>query len=490
MLSVRSALTTNRLSVRSPPSDSRSLIPASCIQSRIHRRSLLVPTKAPRDKDTELDSDTKAAKPAIRNHIASAGREGDTDKSERAKLQFRRVASERQNPAFRKLILDRRPSNHATIRNLVALGESDAILRGTSSIRDHSAESKNMATRLQEASVAQVVRDVSSIRSIRRHASAAGRIVGLVPTMGALHEGHLDLVKEAGKECDEVVVSIYVNPTQFGANEDLSTYPRTMEEDLAKLKAVNRLMAVHPDIYKGRVTSIFNPTDDVMYPIGVAPSSHVAMHSSLTSVLEGSSRPNFFQGVSTVVTKLLNIVQPDKVYFGQKDIQQLIVVQRMINEFWLPTELRCIATRRHEDGLAMSSRNLYLGERRRAVALSLYEVLSKAAFRFDGGMTSRKYTLDMAREHADKLREAQLSLPPSQRARFEIDYLSLADPVYLKEVDEVDEAQGAVLSGAFIMLPLEEPQPGETLGLLDDTKQVRLLDNFLLGKAKDIGKQS
>ncbi|MCJ1447264.1 MAG: pantothenate synthase [Stictis urceolatum] len=306
--------------------------------------------------------------------------------------------------------------------------------------------------------------------------------------MGALHDGHLNLVRAAAKECDEVFVSVYVNPAQFGANEDLSSYPQTFEKDLAELQRLNtEFQNSAKDQFRGRVTQIFRPSTEAMYPVGLELGSYIAMNPTISQVLEGKSRPQFFQGVSTVVTKLLNIVQPDLVYLGQKDIQQLIVVQRMINEFHLPPQLRCIATRRHLDGLAMSSRNMYLGARRRAVATCLYKSLIAGYQRYLGHQMSREQILGETVNLAEGIRQNQMAKPSSQRVRFEIDYLSLADPTYLKEVDQVDENVGAILSGAMVMLPLEEPQPGEELGLGDDKRPVRLIDNFLLGAARDIG---
>jgi pantoate--beta-alanine ligase len=329
--------------------------------------------------------------------------------------------------------------------------------------------------------------DATSTRDWVAKRRIQDRRIGLVPTMGALHEGHLDLARRAAEECEDVVVSIYVNPTQFGVNEDLSSYPQSFRTDLQNLDALNTKLEAAKSKYVGRVRAIFNPHDSHMYPFGYDSQSRLMIDPKLTGRLEGASRPTFFQGVTTVVLKLLNIVQPDRVYFGQKDIQQLVVIQRMIDEFHIPTLLRAVPTTREPDGLALSSRNIYLGARRRKAAPSLRRILnagvaavSNFAGRDDG--MKRQQFLDAALSRAMELQQEQQALPPSERVRFELDYLSLAHPQTLAELDEVGP-EGAIASGALILLPLEEPQPGERLGLGDDAKPVRLIDNIVLGHA-------
>lgn len=320
---------------------------------------------------------------------------------------------------------------------------------------------------------------------------ADGRKVGLVPTMGALHQGHLDLVQRAAEECDDVIVSIYVNPTQFGPSEDLSSYPRPFVEDCAKLDNINRTLDIQKRDTFGRVRAVFNPHTLEMYPRGVESQSRLTIDPALTQRLEGAARPHFFEGVTTVVLKLLNIVQPHAVFFGQKDIQQLVVIRRMLDEFHIPVRLRAVRTRRESDGLAMSSRNIYLGERRRRVATALHKVLHagvQEVNKLDDPQGTRRSVpretvVDAMLAQAVKLQQEQQALPPSQRARFEIDYLSLADTRTLKDVDFVDPRYGAILCSAMVMLPLEEPQDGEVLGLGDDKREVRLIDNLLLQPA-------
>lgn len=210
----------------------------------------------------------------------------------------------------------------------------------------------------------EVCTDVASLRRARRQSLFQGQTLGFVPTMGALHEGHLSLVRQAAAENNHVCVSIYVNPTQFGVNEDLSSYPRTWNADLAKLDALCH--ELRRDASMGQITTVFAPKSSEMYP-NLPPSSEIEGHGSfvnispLSSILEGASRPVFFRGVATVVMKLLNIVQPERVYFGQKDIQQTYVVRRMVEDFHLDTLVRVGPTVREEDGLALAHAMFTLG---------------------------------------------------------------------------------------------------------------------------------
>lgn len=301
--------------------------------------------------------------------------------------------------------------------------------------------------------------------------------------MGALHEGHLSLVRQAAQENDDVFVSVYVNPTQFGVSEDLDSYPKTWDADVKMLQAVDRELASTPNA--GRVSAIFAPTTKTMYPT-LPPSSEIDGQGSfvvitpLDTLLEGTSRPVFFRGVATVCMKLFNILKPDRVYFGQKDVQQTLVIKRMVKDFHIDTQVRIGPTKREEDGLALSSRNVYLGERRRRVATVLSEALMRAEEQFKKGKRSRGDILWPANDVADQEARKQGELPPSRRARFEVDYISLADPDTLEEVEEVDESRGAILSGAIKMQPLEEPQEGEDCGLGGGKGTVRLIDNIVL----------
>lgn len=203
-------------------------------------------------------------------------------------------------------------------------------------------------------------------------ARSSKKLIGFVPTMGNLHEGHLTLVREAKKLCDVVVVSIFVNPIQFGAGEDFDSYPRTLEQD-------SRLLAdVGCDI-------IFAPTVEQMY--GTQPRLTNISVGQITDDLCGKSRPGHFDGVAVVVTKLFNIVQPDFAFFGQKDYQQLAVIRQLVQDLNMPLEVIGVPIVRAEDGLALSSRNGYLTEEQRAIAPTIYQSLKQAEQQLHEGQT-------------------------------------------------------------------------------------------------------
>lgn len=300
--------------------------------------------------------------------------------------------------------------------------------------------------------------------------------------MGALHEGHLSLVRQAAAENTDVFVSVYVNPTQFGVNEDLDSYPKTWEADMKMLDTLDQELAGKN---LGRISAVFAPTTKTMYPT-VPPDSNIPGVGSfvemrpLGQLLEGASRPVFFRGVATVCMKLFNICKPERVYFGQKDIQQTVVIRRLVKDFHLDTEVRIGPTERQADGLALSSRNVYLGARRRAVGIVLNQALKKAEAQYKDGKRKRGDILWPANAHADETLFQQEALEPGKRAKFEVDYISLSDPDTMEEVEEVDEAKGAILSGAIKMLPIEEPQESEELGVGEGKIPVRLIDNIVL----------
>ena len=203
---------------------------------------------------------------------------------------------------------------------------------------------------------------IDEVRSALEPARRAGRCIGLVPTMGALHEGHRSLMQAARAECDDLVVSIFVNPTQFGPGEDYQRYPRDEEADLAICREES-------------VDAVFLPTADDMYPAGDATRVTVG---KVTEGLCGPRRPGHFDGVATVVAKLFNIVQPHKSYFGQKDAQQAVVIRRMTRDLCWPMEIVVCPTVREPDGLALSSRNAYLTPEQRRQACVLYRALRLA----------------------------------------------------------------------------------------------------------------
>ncbi|PGH29906.1 pantoate-beta-alanine ligase [[Emmonsia] crescens] len=339
-----------------------------------------------------------------------------------------------------------------------------------------------------------VFRDVPALRQYRKQLLLSKRTVGLVPTMGALHDGHLSLIRQAAVENTDVFVSIFVNPTQFGVNEDLDKYPRTWEADIQKLKELDEELAREASragsltgtgSSQGRISAIFAPTNKVMYPT-LPPTSELDGYGSfviitpLATLLEGASRPVFFRGVATVCMKLFNIVTPDRVYFGQKDVQQTVVIKRMVKDLHVGTDVKLGPTVREEDGLAMSSRNVLLGARRRKVGLVLYKALKEAEKAYLSGKRDREEILGPANRLVESISREQEALPPSERARFELDYISLADVDSLEELQVVDGSRGAVLSGAVKMLPVDSPQPGEDCGKNGGDTPVRLIDNIII----------
>lgn len=300
--------------------------------------------------------------------------------------------------------------------------------------------------------------------------------------MGALHQGHLSLIRQAAEENSQVFVSIYVNPTQFGLNEDLEKYPKTFDTDLEKLHRLNEELGAR---HGHKITAVFAPTTKEMYPL-LPPTSELDGDGSfvtitpLGKILEGASRPVFFRGVATICMKLFNIVQPTRVYFGQKDAQQSVLIRRLIRDFHINTELRVLPTERDADGMAMSSRNVFLGSRRREAALALPEALKLAENQYLKGVRNRNEILEPSSHLLKSRTDAQGLLPQDERAQFEVDYISLADPDTMEEVEMVDERKGAILSAAIKMLPLDIVRTGEDRGLMDATNSpVRLIDNIM-----------
>jgi pantoate--beta-alanine ligase len=257
--------------------------------------------------------------------------------------------------------------------------------------------------------IPKVVATVAQLREELRAARRAGRKIGLVPTMGALHEGHLSLVRAAKAACDFTVVSIFVNPSQFGPNEDLTKYPRTLEADLALLAGCGTDLA-------------FVPTGDEVYRAGHATWVEVG---SVAEPLEGTCRPGHFRGVATVVLKLLNMVQPDVAYFGQKDYQQALVIRCMAADLDVPVTIRVCPIVREADGLAMSSRNRYLSPAARQRALVLWNSLQLAG----------RLVAEGGRDvHAIAARMREL-IETAEDAR--IDYVAIVDPETLRPVESI-----------------------------------------------------
>ncbi len=274
---------------------------------------------------------------------------------------------------------------------------------------------------------------VSAMQQLARETHAAGKTLGFVPTMGALHQGHLDLIKLAATKADVVVVSIFVNPTQFGPNEDFDRYPRALEADLELCEGAG---AHH----------VFLPTKDTIYPEGY---STYIEEQSVAAPLEGESRPAFFRGVTTVVAKLFNIVQPDIAVFGQKDAQQLAVVRKMVTDLHIPVEIVAGPTTRDTDGLALSSRNAYLTNSQREGARAIPQTLEKI-----------KAMVDAGERRAERLVAETTHLLADER-RIRVIYVAVVDPTTMKKQTDVEPGNSLLAVAAWL-------------------DQTRLIDNTLL----------
>jgi len=250
---------------------------------------------------------------------------------------------------------------------------------------------------------------VEGMREFSASERRANRSIAFVPTMGALHEGHLSLLRYGRKAADLLVISIYVNPTQFGPTEDLRSYPRDLDGDLARAKSAG-------------ADAVFLPSDDTIYPKGFQTFVEVG---ELSKPLCGLSRPGHFRGVATVVAKLLNIVSPDIAIFGEKDFQQLAVIRRMVADLDMPVEIVGRPIVREPDGLAMSSRNMYLTAKERAAALSISRSLTIAQGMVESGEKSAKALLCRVRAEIEETGLAR------------IDYAGAVDPETLEEKTEM-----------------------------------------------------
>ncbi|HEU5074030.1 MAG TPA: pantoate--beta-alanine ligase [Polyangiaceae bacterium] len=284
-----------------------------------------------------------------------------------------------------------------------------------------------------------VLTTVAELRAAADEIRAGGLTVGLVPTMGALHEGHLSLMLEASRHADRVFATIFVNPTQFGPNEDLEKYPRQLPRDLELCT-------------RAGVHNVFAPSREEMYPKGERTRVTV---SGLTDHLCGAGRPGHFQGVATIVTKLLSAVGPCVAVFGKKDYQQLKVIERLVRDLMLPAHVVPAAIVRASDGLALSSRNAYLSKSERERALSLSRGLSLASRLHTSGARS-----------VGRLRATVLS--ELEAASVRVEYVTLAHPETLEPVDDSDELEGPAL-----------------LALAGYVGNTRLIDNLVLGVDPD-----
>jgi pantoate--beta-alanine ligase len=278
-------------------------------------------------------------------------------------------------------------------------------------------------------------RMMSVARRLRREEN---RTIGLVPTMGALHEGHLSLIHEARALCDVVVVSVFVNPAQFGPTEDFESYPRDLTRDSALLAEYN-------------VDYVFAPTAEEIYPAGFA--SYVTVE-GLSDRLEGAARPGHFRGVTTVVAILLNIVRPHFAFFGQKDAQQSIIIKQMMRDLAFEAEVVVLPIVREESGLAMSSRNAYLDKQQQRAAIVLHRALGQARSAYADGERSATRLIDLIRSMIEDEPLAK------------IDYISINDAVTLEKLDKIEDRPALVSLGVFI---------GKT----------RLIDNVVLERVKE-----
>jgi len=277
------------------------------------------------------------------------------------------------------------------------------------------------------------MKTVTTLSELRAARARLPKPVGFVPTMGYLHEGHLSLVRRAKEECASAIVSIFVNPTQFGPGEDLSKYPRDLARDLRLLESVN-------------VDLVWTPTPEVMHPPGF---QTWVMVEELTKGLEGARRPGHFRGVTTIVAKLFNAVQPQKAYFGQKDAQQAAVIRQMTKDLDFPIEIVVCPTVREVDGLAMSSRNAYLNAEERQAATVLFRALSATKAAYEKG-----------ERRAEALRQIMTETINAEPLA-KLQYVSCADYDTLEELETV---RGKSLLSMAVYI-----------------KKTRLIDNFVLG---------
>jgi pantoate--beta-alanine ligase len=278
----------------------------------------------------------------------------------------------------------------------------------------------------------QVLSTPREMRAACRNARQGAQSLGLVPTMGALHPGHISLVRAARAQCDVVAASIFVNPTQFGPNEDFAKYPRTFEQDCAMLEAEG-------------VALVFAPTPAEMYPAGATTFVEVT---EVSDRLDGASRPGHFRGVATVVAKLFHIIAPDKAFFGQKDAAQVAILRRMVRDLNFDLELVVCPIVREPDGLAMSSRNRYLSAQERDLALVLSRALHAIYANYQAGQTNVAPLLEAAR--------SVMAIHPEVR----VDYLAIVDPDTL--------------------LPLTQAVPGALVAIAAYVGTTRLIDNTVL----------
>lgn len=254
-----------------------------------------------------------------------------------------------------------------------------------------------------------LIKEISQMKDYRKKIKAP-QVVGFIPTMGAFHEGHLSLIRKARQQCDKVVVSVFVNPIQFGKGDDYQCYPRNLSEDIILSE-------------KEGVDVVFAPSLEEMYPQDY--STFVQVGGSLSSTLEGASRSGHFKGVATVLVKLFNIVKPDFSYFGEKDYQQVLVVKKVVEELNLDTQIIVLPTIRERDGVALSSRNSYLDKEERKAAAILYEALEKAKLWIEEG---ERNPFSIVSKIKDLIKKEPLA---------RTDYVAVVNPGTLEKVEDI-----------------------------------------------------
>ena len=257
----------------------------------------------------------------------------------------------------------------------------------------------------------QQIKDCKDIQAFALESRRTGKSIALVPTMGYLHEGHLELMRQAREKADLVIVSIFVNPIQFGPNEDLDRYPQDIEGDIAKCQSLG-------------VDIVFTPTKEALYPDSFQTSVEVK---EITKGLCGAGRPNHFQGVTTVVSKLFNLTLPNIAFFGEKDFQQLAVIRRMVTDLNFSIEIVGVEIIREPDGLAMSSRNAYLPTRERKEAVCIYQALSHAKTLYKQGLKESKKLCQAVLEQLEEKIESP----------FQVEYINIYDVWKLTEVNDL-----------------------------------------------------
>ncbi|MGM9843017.1 MAG: pantoate--beta-alanine ligase [Muribaculaceae bacterium] len=265
----------------------------------------------------------------------------------------------------------------------------------------------------------EIIRTTSRLSSLTKEAKAAGKVVGLVPTMGALHAGHLSLIQRARKECEYVVVSVFVNPTQFNNANDLKTYPRTEDADCELLRGAG-------------VDIAFIPSVEEVYP---EPDTRVFDLGEVANVMEGPMRPGHFNGVAQIVSKLFSMVNPDKAYFGEKDFQQIAVIRRMVEICGFDIEIVDCPIKREDDGLALSSRNVRLTPENRAIAPMIYKTLCESV------EYAKSHTVDETRKIViDSLNAVD---------GFEVEYYEIVDPITMQPIHEWKESVNGAPHGCI-----------------------------------------